>query len=97
MSSMSLRLFEVKVLEPETRKRLGEYTLDGHDDHPRRYRYVNCWYRGGDNYTPAGGDGIFTFEDGYCPRFMGKNQAWVVGEIDHSRYTEGDRFELADG
>ncbi len=89
------QLFEIRILEPEEKNELEEYALDGVFDHPRRYRYTKCWYRGGDKFTPVGGEGIFPFENGYCPRFKGK-EAWVVGEIDSSRFGEGDRFELAE-
>jgi hypothetical protein len=90
------RLFEIKVLEPETGRGSKNYALDGMNAHPRRYRYINCWYSSGNRFTPVGAQHSFIFEDGYCPQFM-DNEAWVVGEIDSSRISEPDRFELADG
>jgi hypothetical protein len=90
-----MRLYEVKVLEPERNEGIEPPTLDGYCDHPKRYRYVKCWVAQADplKLRPVGGEGVFLFIDGYCEHWLGKYQAWVVSEVDRSRYTEPDRFE----
>jgi|GEM_PF-5727898 len=94
------RVFEIKLLEEEKRKDLDTFALDSPFDHPRRYCFMNCWLRREEGnrkgLTPCGGEGIFEFEDGYCPEFMGRGKAWVVQEVDGNRFKEPDRFIKAD-
>jgi len=95
------RLFEVKVYEPERRLDVGEYELDNWFNHPARYRYANyCLCMScpeGKILRLPGGEGKFWFDsNGHCPRLGGmEHPAWIVGEIDPSRWDEEDRFELA--
>lgn len=83
-----MRLFEVSVLEPEV--------TEGLFQHPARYRLTNCWLKKEDPLTlqPVGGEGWWEFSNdgGYCPNWRGEFKAWVLGEIDESRYMEADRF-----
>lgn len=81
-----MRLFEVSVLEPSVTKGLFQ--------HPRRYRIIKCWMRKELPLTlqPVGSEGLWEFIDGYCGNWQGEFKAWVLEEIDKSRYMEADRF-----
>jgi hypothetical protein len=94
-----MKLFEVKVLEKHKVSGLEPFALDGMFDYPKRYRFTNCLLVAEEGnvkeLTLPGGVGTFEFKDGYCPKFRGVDEAWILEEIDESRIDESDRFIAA--
>jgi hypothetical protein len=89
------KLFEIKYFEPEQGDQ-SKATLSGRNNHPARYRRVNCWGEIRNetmHYGLVGAEVWFAFPDNFCPMFLGEFPAIVLGEISVDRKMEGDRFE----
>jgi hypothetical protein len=86
-----IKLFEIKYFEPEQGDQ-SKATLSGRNNHPARYRRVNCWgemRNGTMHYCLVGSQGWFAFPDNFCPIFLGEFPAIQVTPL---RSVKGGRY-----